>query len=150
MTKKAKSSKGDYEPVIYCTPHLDIAYGLFANREDFDKALNDVGVPPYLFNTLEAGYAATMRGSCKNNEGRHLRYAFVFAEEMLKDSRTDEPRKLSFIAHEAYHVVVHMMNEMHEKSPSEEFFAYSLTEVTDNLFQEYFRLKEAGRVKNSE
>ena len=144
MTKKVKSSKKKFVPQIYMAPYMNIAYGLFANREDLDEVLVANNIPTYLFNTDAIPYAGTMRGVYDNNpDGITRRYAFVYAEKVFNDDTLDEPRRLSYIVHEAYHVVAHMIHEMGEVNPSEEFIAYTLNEVADNLFQEYYRWKEA-------
>lgn len=145
MTKKDKSSKKKYKAELYMMPHLGIAYGLFPNRESLDEILKANGMPPYLFNTHNIGYAVTMRGEHYDEDSSApRRYAFVFAEEMLNDTSTDEARKLAFLAHEAYHVVSFMFQCMRDDNPSEETVAYTIIEVTDNLFQSYFKWKEVN------
>lgn len=146
MTKKVKSSKAKYVPELYVTPYLHIAYGLFPDRESLDEILTANDMPTYLFNTHQLGYAVTMRGEYfdDTNNQAPKRYAFVYAEQMLNDSNIDEVRKLAFLAHEAYHIVHYMFESMRDERPSEESIAYTLTEVTDNLFQSYFKWKEAN------
>lgn len=146
MTKKVKSSKAKYAPELYVTPYLHIAYGLFPDRESLDEILTANDMPTYLFNTHQLGYAVTMRGEYYDdtNNPAPKRYAFVYAEQMLNDSNIDEARKLAFLAHEAYHIVHYMFEVMRDEQPSEESIAYTLTEVTDNLFQSYFKWKEAN------
>ena len=146
MTKKAKLSKKKYEPELYVTPYLHIAYGLFPDRESLDEILEANDIPGYLFNTHNLGYAVTMRGEYYDNTENPApkRYAFVYAEQMLNDANIDEARKLAFLAHEAYHIVAFMFDMMRDERPSEESIAYTLTEVTDNLFQSYFKWKEAN------
>lgn len=146
MTKKVKSSKAKYVPELYVTPYLHIAYGLFPDRESLDEILTANDMPTYLFNTHQLGYAVTMRGEYfdDTNNPAPKRYAFVYAEQMLNDSNIDEARKLAFLAHEAYHIVHYMFELMRDERPSEESIAYTLTEVTDNLFQSYFKWKEAN------
>lgn len=138
MTKKAKQSKKEksFEPKIFLLPYLGIAYGLFADRESFDKVLDSEGIPSYAFNT-EIHYAATYRGEYKGK-----RYAFVYVEDLLNDKDLPINEKLSIIAHEAYHVVCHMTELMGEDSPSEEFVAYALSDVCSNLFEQFFEWRD--------
>lgn len=145
MTKKVKSSKKKFVPVIFKAPYMNIVYGLFDNRENLDAVLKANKVPGYLFNTELHGYAATYVQSYMNMEaGVNKRMTFVYAENMLNDDSVDEPYKLSVIAHEAYHIVSAMIEFMGDKEPSEEFVAYTLSQVTNDLFTEYFRWKEAN------
>lgn len=147
MTKKEKSSKQkrkQYEPVIYMTPFLDIVYGLYPNRESLDKILSVSNIPVYTIDHEVIGYAATIRGEYHSEQNGRIRYAFVYAESMLNDNRTDDARKLSYLAHEAYHIVSFMFNMMNEEKPSEEAFAYALTDVVNDLFDEYYKWKEAN------
>ena len=121
---------------------MHIAYGLFSCRNDLDAVLKANDIPVYKFDTDEITYAATIRGVHEVSDGLQRRYAFVYAENMLNDDNTDDARKLSYLAHEAHHVVQFMFECMGENQPSEEAFAYTLGNVCNNLFNEYFRLKE--------
>lgn len=142
MTKKAKSSKKTFVPALFELPFMHIAYGLFSCRNDLDAVLKANGIPVYKFDTDEITYAATIRGVHEVSDGLQRRYAFVYAENMLNDDNTDDARKLSYLAHEAHHVVHYMFECMGETQPSEEVFAYTLDKVCNNLFNEYFRWKE--------
>lgn len=142
MTKKAKSSKKIFVPALFELPFMHIAYGLFSCRAELDAVLTANDIPVYKFDTDEITYAATMRGAYEASDGLARRYAFVYAEDMLNDDNTDDARKLSYLAHEAHHVVQFMFECMGETQPSEEAFAYTLGSVCNNLFNEYFRWKE--------
>lgn len=141
MTKKAKSSKKIFVPALFELPFMHIAYGLFSCRTELDAVLTANDIPVYKFDTDEITYAATMRGAYEASDGLARRYAFIYAEDMLNDN-TDDARKLSYLAHEAHHVVQFMFECMGETQPSEEAFAYTLGNVCNNLFNEYFRWKE--------
>lgn len=142
MTKKAKSSKKIFVPALFELPFMRIAYGLFSCRAELDAVLTANDIPVYKFDTDEITYAATMRGAYEASDGLARRYAFIYAEDMLNDDNTDDARKLSYLAHEAHHVVQFMFECMGETQPSEEAFAYTLGSVCNNLFNEYFRWKE--------
>lgn len=142
MTKKAKSSKKTFVPALFELPFMHIAYGLFSCRNDLDSVLKANDIPVYKFDTDEITYAATIRGAHEVSDGLQRRYAFVYAENMLNDDNTDDARKLSYLAHEAHHVVQFMFECMGETQPSEGAFAYTLGNVCNNLFNEYFRWKE--------
>lgn len=142
MTKKAKSSKKTFAPALFELPFMQIAYGLFSCRAELDAVLTANDIPVYKFDTDEITYAATMRGAYEASDGLARRYAFIYAEDMLNDDNTDDARKLSYLAHEAHHVVQFMFECMGETQPSEEAFAYTLGSVCNNLFNEYFRWKE--------
>lgn len=142
MTKKAKSSKKIFVPALFELPFMHIAYGLFSCRAELDAVLTANDIPVYKFDTDEITYAATMRGAYEASDGLARRYAFIYAEDMLNDDNTDDARKLSYLAHEAHHVVQFMFECMGETQPSEEAFAYTLGNVCNNLFNEYFRWKE--------
>lgn len=142
MTKKAKSSKKTFVPALFELPFMHIAYGLFSCRAELDAVLTANDIPVYKFDTDEITYAATMRGAYEASDGLACRYAFIYAEDMLNDDNTDDARKLSYLAHEAHHVVQFMFECMGETQPSEEAFAYTLGNVCNNLFNEYFRWKE--------
>lgn len=142
MTKKAKSSKKIFVPALFELPFMCIAYGLFSCRAELDAVLTANDIPVYKFDTDEITYAATMRGAYEASDGLARRYAFIYAEDMLNDDNTDDARKLSYLAHEAHHVVQFMFECMGETQPSEEAFAYTLGSVCNNLFNEYFRWKE--------
>lgn len=142
MTKKAKSSKKTFVPALFELPFMHIAYGLFSCRNDLDAVLKANDIPVYKFDTDEITYAATIRGVHDVSDGLQRRYAFVYAENMLNDDNTDDARKLSYLAHEAHHVVQFMFECMGEVQPSEEAFTYTLGNVCNNLFNEYFRWKE--------
>lgn len=142
MTKKAKSSKKIFVPALFELPFMHIAYGLFSCRTELDAVLTANDIPVYKFDTDEITYAATMRGAYEASDGLARRYAFIYAEDMLNDDNTDDARKLSYLAHEAHHVVQFMFECMGETQPSEEAFAYTLGSVCNNLFNEYFRWKE--------
>lgn len=142
MTKKAKSSKKTFMPALFELPFMHIAYGLFSCRNDLDMVLKANDIPVYKFDTDEITYAATIRGVHGVSDGLQRRYAFVYAENMLSDDNVDDARKLSYLAHEAHHVVQFMFECMGETQPSEEAFAYTLGNVCNNLFNEYFRWKE--------
>lgn len=145
MTKKVKSSNKKFEPVIFKAPFMHIMYGLFNTRENLDLVLDANKIPGYLFNTDLHDYAATYVQTYMDEEaGINKRMAFVYAENMLNDTSVGEPYKLSVLAHEAYHIVRTMIEFMGDKEPSEEFVAYSLSQVTNDLFTEYFRWKEAN------
>lgn len=145
MTKKVKSSNKEFIPVLFELPFMNIAYGLFTNRSSFDDTLEANGIPVYKFNTDEITYATTIRGVHDAGDGLSRRYAFVYAENMLNDDSTSDARKLSYLAHEAHHVVQFMFECMGEDKPSEEVFAYTLGKVCNNLFSEYFLWKEFQR-----
>ena len=145
MTKKVKSSKQKFEPSIYELPFMNIAYGLFTNRAELDKVLKAADIPTYKFDTDLIICAATIRGEYQANDGMVRRYAFVYSEYMLNDNSISEALKLSYLAHEAHHVVKFMFECMCEAEPSEETFAYTLGNVCNTLFSEYFRWKEAQR-----
>lgn len=142
MTKKAKSSKKIFVPALFELPFMHIAYGLFSCRAELDAVLTANDIPVYKFDTDEITYAATMRGAYEASDGLARRYAFIYADDMLNDDNTDDARKLSYLAHEAHHVVQFMFECMGETQPSEEAFAYTLGNVCNNLFNEYFRWKE--------
>ena len=142
MTKKVKSSKKTFVPALFELPFMHIAYGLFSCRNDLDAVLKANDIPVYKFDTDEITYAATIRGAHEVSDGLQRRYAFVYAENMLNDDNTDDARKLSYLVHEAHHVVQFMFECMGEDKPSEEVFAYTLGNVCNNLFNEYFRWKE--------
>lgn len=142
MTKKAKSSKKIFVPALFELPFMHIAYGLFSCRTELDAVLTANDIPVYKFDTDEITYAATMRGAYESSDGLARRYAFIYAEDMLNDDNTDDARKLSYLAHEAHHVVQFMFECMGETQPSEEAFAYTLGSVCNNLFNEYFHWKE--------
>lgn len=142
MTKKAKSSKKIFVPALFELPFMHIAYGLFSCHAELDAVLTANDIPVYKFDTDEITYAATMRGAYEASDGLARRYAFIYAEDMLNDDNTDDARKLSYLAHEAHHVVQFMFECMGETQPSEEAFAYTLGNVCNNLFNEYFRWKE--------
>lgn len=142
MTKKARSSKRTFVPALFELPFMHIAYGLFSCRTELDAVLTANDIPVYKFDTDEITYAATIRGAHDVSDGLQRRYAFVYAENMLNDDNTDDARKLSYLAHEAHHVVQFMFECMGETQPSEEAFAYTLGNVCNNLFNEYFRWKE--------
>jgi hypothetical protein len=142
MTKKAKSSKKIFVPALFELPFMHIAYGLFSCRAELDAVLTANDIPVYKFDTDGITYAATMRGAYEASDGLARRYAFIYAEDMLNDDNTDDARKLSYLAHEAHHVVQFMFECMGETQPSEEAFAYTLGNVCNNLFNEYFRWKE--------
>lgn len=142
MTKRAKSSKKIFVPALFELPFMHIAYGLFSCRTELDAVLTANDIPVYKFDTDEITYAATMRGAYEASDGLARRYAFIYAEDMLNDDNTDDARKLSYLAHEAHHVVQFMFECMGETQPSEEAFAYTLGSVCNNLFNEYFRWKE--------
>lgn len=142
MTKKAKSSKKIFVPALFELPFMHIAYGLFSCRAELDAVLTANDIPVYKFDTDEITYAAMMRGAYEASDGLARRYAFIYAEDMLNDGNTDDARKLSYLAHEAHHVVQFMFECMGETQPSEEAFAYTLGSVCNNLFNEYFRWKE--------
>lgn len=142
MTKKAKSSKKIFVPALFELPFMHIAYGLFSCRAELDAVLTANDIPVYKFDTDEITYAATMCGAYEASDGLARRYAFIYAEDMLNDGNTDDARKLSYLAHEAHHVVQFMFECMGETQPSEEAFAYTLGNVCNNLFNEYFRWKE--------
>lgn len=142
MTKKVKSSKKTFVPALFELPFMHIAYGLFSCRNDLDAVLKANDIPVYKFDTDEITYAATIRCVHDVSDGLQRRYAFVYAENMLNDDNTDDARKLSYLAREAHHVVQFMFECMGETQPSEEAFAYTLGNVCNNLFNEYFRWKE--------
>lgn len=142
MTKKAKSSNKLFVPALFELPFMQIAYGLFSCRNDLDMVLKANDIPVYKFDTDEITYAATIRGTHEVSDGLQHRYAFVYAENMLNDANIDDARKLSYLAHEAHHIVQFMFECMGETQPSEEAFAYTLGNVCNNLFNEYFRWKE--------
>ena len=145
MTKKVKSSKQKFEPRVYELPFMGIGYGLFTNRAEFDKVLKANDIPSYKFDTDTITYAATIRGEYPEGGPSKRRYAFVYAEHMLNDDNISEARKLSYLAHEAHHVVQFMFDCMGEDQPSEEAFAYTLGNTCNVLFSEYFRWKESQR-----
>ena len=142
MTKKAKSSKKTFVPALFELPFMHIAYGLFSCRNDLDAVLkaNDIPVSQVL-TQMKSLTAATIRGVHEVSDGLQRRYAFVYAENMLNDDNTDDARKLSYLAHEAHHVVQFMFECMGENQPSEEAFAYTLGNVCNNLFNEYLPLE---------
>ena len=145
MTKKAKSSNKEFTPGLFELPFMRITYGLFANRNSFDNMLKENDIPVYKFDTDKITYAATIRGSIDVGDGLSQRYAFIYAENMLNDDSASEAQKLSYLAHEAHHVVHYMFECMGEDKPSEEVFAYTLGKVCNNLFNEYFSWKESQR-----
>lgn len=142
MTRKAKSSKKTFAPQLFELPFMNIAYGLFSCRAELDAVLTANDIPVYKFDTDEITYAATIRGVYTISDGLQHRYAFIYADGMLNDDNTDDARKLSYLAHEAHHVVQFMFECMGESQPSEEAFAYTLGDACNNLFNEYFRWKE--------
>lgn len=145
MTKKAKSSNKEFTPGLFELPFMRITYGLFANRSSFDNMLKENDIPVYKFDTDDITYAATIRGSIDVGDGLSQRYAFIYAENMLNDDSANDAQKLSYLAHEAHHVVHYMFECMGEDKPSEEVFAYTLGKVCNNLFSEYFLWKEFQR-----
>lgn len=69
----------------------------------------------------------------------HWRYddtlhAVVTLNEQLDDNPT---RLIGTIAHEAFHVVAHLCKEMADDGASEEFMAYMIGMVTEQLFEDY-------------
>lgn len=141
MTKKVKSSN-KYIPMLHELPFTHTVYGLFTCREDLDKVLKEYDIPLYRFDTDNVTYAATFCGSYTAEEGKTYRYAFVYAEQMLEDNTT-EARKLSVLAHEAFHVAKYMFDLMGDDKPSEEVFAYTLGNVCQALFEDYKRWSES-------
>lgn len=67
----------------------------------------------------------------------------VVALDILKHIDKDQVTILSMLVHEASHVVEEFFDNIGEKNPASEQRAYALQYVSDELFREYRRQKEA-------
>ena len=116
---KAKKSIWLDRTVVY-GPYLCLCL----NQADIDEACKQLGAPPQPQPKLDACVIVMEKGSklscivcLKDIEGQH--YISVMA----------------MVVHESVHVFQNMCEKMGEDSPSEEFEAYSIQNITQTLFE---------------
>lgn len=107
------------------------SYGLCLSEKEFHKELRKLKVPihSYPAHTKYAGGASTHYLECGDDK---------VAIVCIGDVATGTKGQIhALIAHEAVHVWQVICEELGETSPSMEFEAYSIQQITQNLLESY-------------
>lgn len=115
-------------PKMYTTPVFPILYCLALTQADITAIRSEYDIPE----------AALQKSDRQGNA------SFVYSEDnhiivvQIDDSNLDDKLTvLSLIVHEATHVKQFLCEHIGEHSPSAEFEAYTVQQITHNLFVEY-------------
>lgn len=115
-------------PKMYTTPLFPILYCLALTLADITAIRDEYDIPESILNKVESqGYAS-----------------FIYSEDhnivvvQIDDSAIDDKLTvLSLIVHEATHVKQFLCEHIGEHTPGAEFEAYTIQQISHNLFVEY-------------
>lgn len=107
-----------------------VYYTLCTTQRMFETELKSRKIEP--FDGINSGSDATTH-FIESNEGHKAALVCLFDHKHTKE------QIFALLVHEAIHIWQEIRRAMDEKSPSDEFEAYSVQRLTQNLFYEYKR-----------
>jgi hypothetical protein len=119
-----------------------VYYALCTTEAGYHKILKGMGVdkdtwPP--FTSFDAG--GTTHFFTKGDK--------VSAVVCVKNDKSlDKLQIYALLVHEAVHIWQEILQNIHEKAPSQEFEAYSIQKISQNLMYSYDKQTKPKKVKN--
>lgn len=134
------------EHLEWCDRSLIVSpyyYCLVITEEQFNTELDRLKIPRHLPGKwVSQGSDATVHFLLHGETGRKI--AIVALDDSKKVTAT---QKVALIVHEAVHIWQHIVEELGETNPSNEFEAYSIQAITQELLLAYDRAKSKKKSK---
>lgn len=107
------------------------------SKEEVFKLCEELETPQVKFYTEDVGHVWFLPNT---NNDRPVAIVWIADQQ-------DIVKEYSTLVHEAIHIVIYWTNWMREASPSDEFIAYGISNIAENLMQAHYEWRRTNGFK---